>query len=91
MLEEGAGVLANGGKWCYWTYPMPDGALIPSRVRQARACHDFAEQQDLWLGTRSACWTASVDCVPGRPGFRAMWTACSGPPRPCSTPTARPI
>ena len=69
MLQEGAGVLANGGKWCYWTYPMPDGALIPSRVRQARACHDFAEQRkDLWLGTRSACWTASVDC-----GARPAW------------------
>ena len=29
MLQEGAGVLANGGKWWYWTYPMPNGALCP--------------------------------------------------------------
>jgi hypothetical protein len=69
MLQEGAGVLSNGGKWWYWTYPMPDGALIPSRMRQANACHDFADaRKDLWLGTQSARWTASVDG-----GARPAW------------------
>jgi hypothetical protein len=69
MLQEGAGVLANGGKWWYWTYPMPHGALIPSRMRQARACHEFADQRkDLWLGTESARWTACVDT-----GVRPIW------------------
>ena len=61
MLQEGAGVLINGGKWTYWTYPMPNGALIPSQMRLARACRDWvAERQDLWLGTQSARWTAVV-------------------------------
>jgi hypothetical protein len=69
LLQEGAGVLANGGKWCYWTYPMPHGALIPSRMRQARACHDFADaRKELWLGTQSARWTATLDT-----GVRPLW------------------
>ena len=69
LLQEGAGVLANGGKWWYWTYPMPDGALIPSRVRQAKACHEFADQRkDIWLGTQSARLSASVDS-----GARPAW------------------
>ena len=65
MMQEGAGVLSNGGKWCYWTYPMPNGALIPSRVRMAKVCRDFArEREDLWLGTQSARWVAVVDALP---------------------------
>ena len=65
MLQEGAGVLINGGKWIYWTYPMPNGALIPSRMRLARACRDWvAEREDLWHGTQSARWTAVVENGP---------------------------
>ena len=66
MLQEGAGLLMNGGKWCYWTYPMPNGALIPSQMRVAKACHDWAgERKDLWLDTQSVRWTALVTNLPG--------------------------
>jgi len=61
MLQEGASVLINGGKWIYWTYPMSHGALIPSQMRRAKTCRDWvAEREDLWLGTQSARWTAVV-------------------------------
>jgi hypothetical protein len=68
MLQEGAGVLINGGKWCFWTYPMPNGALIPSQMRLAKACRDWAaEREDLWFDTQSARWTAVVNNAPGLP------------------------
>jgi len=67
MLQEGAGVLINGGKWCYWTYPDPEGALLPSQMRIAKACQDWAAaREDLWLGTQSARWTAVVGNPLGR-------------------------
>jgi hypothetical protein len=72
MLQEGATLLINGGKWTYWTYPMPNGALIPSQMRLAKACRDWvAKREDLWLGTQSARWTAVVHNTPdifGSPG-----------------------
>ena len=62
MLQEGAGVLANGGLWCYWTYPMPNGAFVPSRMRMAKAAAEFArERQDVSLRTSSVGWTAVLD------------------------------
>lgn len=61
MMQEGATLLANGGQWLYWTYPMPNGALIPSRVRQAKACREFYEKRrKLFHGTESAKWCAVV-------------------------------
>ncbi len=45
LLQEGAGVLINGGKWTYWTYPMPNGAAIPSQMRLAKACRDWAAER----------------------------------------------
>jgi hypothetical protein len=65
MLQEGAGILANGGQWCYWTYPMPNGALVPSKMRLARQAAAFARtRRDVVLHTRSARWTAVLDAEP---------------------------
>jgi len=62
MLQEGAGVLANGGQWGYWTYPMPDGAFVPSKMRTAREAVRFArERSDVFLHTQSLRWTAVLD------------------------------
>ena len=52
-MLRGASVLINGGKWIYWTYPMPHGT-DPSQMRRAKTCRDWvAEREDLWLGTQS--------------------------------------
>ena len=65
MLQEGATVLANGGQWGYWTYPMPNGAFVPSKTRIAAAAGQFARaRRDVCLHTRSARWTAVLDAEP---------------------------
>ncbi len=65
MLQEGAGVLANGGVWCYWTYPMPDGAFIPSKMRRAAAGAAFArERHAVFHRTTAVPSTAVLDTTP---------------------------
>jgi len=65
MLQEGAGVLANGGMWGYWTYPMPNGALIPSRMRQAATAREWTrEREDVCKGTDPVAWTAILEIEP---------------------------
>jgi len=65
MLQEGATVLANGGSWGYWTYPMPHGAFVPSKMRNAKLAGEFARaRRDVCLHTRSARWTAVLDAEP---------------------------
>jgi hypothetical protein len=65
MLQEGAGLLANGGQWTYWTFPMPNGALVPSRMRQAKKAAEFARQRaDVFLHNQSARWTTILDMEP---------------------------
>jgi len=62
MLQEGATLLANGGKWGYWTYPMPNGALVPSKMRKAKIASEFAyARREVVNGTESARWTAILD------------------------------
>jgi len=62
MLQEGATLLANGGKWGYWTYPMPNGALVPSKMRKAKIASEFAHaRRAVAHGTESARWTAILD------------------------------
>ena len=59
MLQEGATVLANGGQWCYWTYPMPNGAFVPSKMAQAIRAKEFtALRRDVFLRNESVNWTA---------------------------------
>lgn len=65
MLQEGATVLANGGQWGYWTYPMPNGALVPSRMRQAVKAAEFARaRRHVFLHTQSVPWVAVLDAEP---------------------------
>ncbi|MEO6906862.1 MAG: alpha-amylase family protein, partial [Abditibacteriaceae bacterium] len=62
MLQEGAGVLANGGMWGYWTYPMPHGALIPSRMKHAAIAREFTrEREAICKGTTPTNWTAVLE------------------------------
>jgi len=65
MLQEGAAILATGGQWCYWTYPMPNGAFVPSKMRRAKVAAEFARQRrDISLHTESVRWTAILDAEP---------------------------
>jgi hypothetical protein len=65
MLQEGATVLANGGLWGYWTYPMPHGAFVPSKMHNAKLSGEFARaRKDVCLHTQSARWTAVLDAEP---------------------------
>jgi hypothetical protein len=65
VLQEGAGILANGGSWTYWTFPMPNGAVVPSRMRMAAAAAKFARaRKHVSLHTHSASWTAILDLQP---------------------------
>jgi hypothetical protein len=62
MLQEGATILANGGQWTYWTFSMPNGALVPSRMRQAAKALEFArERREQCMGTQSIRWTALLE------------------------------
>ena len=47
MLQEGATLLANGATWGYWTYPMPHGAFVPSKMRVAAEAAKFASARGL--------------------------------------------
>jgi len=62
LLQEGATILANGGQWTYWTFPMPSGALVPSRMQLAAKAAEFARQRrDQSVGTQSIRWTAILE------------------------------
>jgi len=79
MLQEGAGVMANGGLWGYWTYPMPHGAFVPSRMRQAKLAAEFARaRKHVFLHTQSVRWTAILDAEPRSvlwPSHNSFWGA----------------
>ena len=65
MLQEGAGLIANGGLWTYWTFPRGDGALVPSRMRRAAIAARFARQRkNICQRTESVRWTAILDLDP---------------------------
>ena len=70
MLQESVTVAANGGAVGYWTFPLGNGAFVPSRMRKAVAVRCFlAEREDLWCHTRSASRTAIVVSDPATPNF----------------------
>jgi hypothetical protein len=70
MLQEAATVAANGGAVGYWTYPLGNGALVPSRMRKAIEVRRFlAEREELFLRSESAAWTAIVAGDPSAPTF----------------------
>ena len=62
MLQEGATLLANGAQWGYWTYPMPHGAFVPSRMRVARQAAQFARaRRDVCLHSQFVPLTAVIN------------------------------
>ena len=70
MLQEAATVAANGGAVGYWTYPLGNGALVPSRMRKAITVRKFLEERrDVLLHTTSAQWTAILVSDPSAPTF----------------------
>ena len=68
MLQEAATVAANGGAVGYWTYPLGNGAFVPSRIAKAKAVREFLrEREDVLLHTHSAQWTAILVSDPAGP------------------------
>jgi hypothetical protein len=65
MLQEAATVAANGGMVGYWTYPLGNGAWVPSRMKKAITVRKFLEERkELFLHTQSAQWTAILATDP---------------------------
>jgi len=65
MLQEGATLLANGCTWGYWTYPMPNGAFVPSKMKLAKQASEFAHaRKACCLHTEPLPWTAVVEVKP---------------------------
>lgn len=61
ILQESVTVLSNGGALGYWTYPMPDGAFVPSRIKKAQLVADYVNQrQEVFINNKSAQWTVIV-------------------------------
>lgn len=59
MLQEAATVAVNGGAVGYWTYPLGNGAFVPSRMCKAIAVRKFiGEREPVFLGTQPVAWTA---------------------------------
>jgi len=70
MLQEAATVAACGGAVGYWTYPLGNGAFVPSRMRKAASVRRFlADREDLFLHSESARWTAILVSDPASPTF----------------------
>ncbi|MCL5998471.1 MAG: alpha-L-fucosidase [Chloroflexi bacterium] len=70
MMQESAVVASNGGAVGYWTYPMPNGAFVPSRMDKACTVRQFLrEREDVFLHTRSVGWTAILCCDTAAPIF----------------------
>ena len=76
MLQESATVAANGGAVGYWTYPLGNGAWVPSRMSKAVAVRRFlAEREEVFLHTQSAAWAAILVSDPASPTFGGNNTA----------------
>jgi len=66
MLQESAMVLAQGAAVGYWTYPMPDGAFLPSRTQRLLKVADFVHQRAaLSVNTLSGARCAVLCSDPG--------------------------
>ncbi|MHB9108098.1 MAG: alpha-L-fucosidase [Armatimonadota bacterium] len=68
MLQESAAIAATGASVGYWTYPLGNGALVPSRMEKAKAVRQFLrEREDVFLHSESAQWTAILASDPSLP------------------------
>ncbi len=72
MMQEAATVASNGGAVGYWTYPLGNGAWVPSRMKKAIAVRQFVkEREEVFQHTRSAQWTAILATDPSQEAFGA--------------------
>ena len=70
MMQEAATVASNGGIVGYWTYPLGNGALVPSRMQKAAAVRRFLqERKELFCHTEAVPLTAIVISDPSTPTF----------------------
>ena len=70
MLQESAVVAANGGAVGYWTWPLGNGAWVPSRMRKAITVRKFIQaREDLFLHSTSAARTAILVSDPSTPSI----------------------
>ena len=70
MQQEAATVAANGGTVGYWTFPLGDGALVPSRMEKAKAVRRFLQaREEQLLHTHSVQWTAIAVTDAATPTF----------------------
>ncbi|MCC6581149.1 MAG: alpha-L-fucosidase [Phycisphaeraceae bacterium] len=61
MMQEAATVGASGGAVGYWTYPLGNGAMIPSRVAIAEQVRHFVRQREpVWRDVKIVPWTLIV-------------------------------
>lgn len=65
MMQESVTVAANGGIVGYWTYPLGNGAWVPSRMKKAIAVRQYLTRcEEIFLHTESAAWAAVVASDP---------------------------
>ncbi|MBS3763735.1 MAG: alpha-L-fucosidase [Planctomycetes bacterium] len=70
MLQEAATVASNGGAVGYWTYPLGNGAFVPSRMGQAKRVRRFLKKREsMFLHTVPVHWVAIVSSDPGAPAL----------------------
>ncbi len=70
MKQEAATVAANGGAVGYWTYPLGNGAWVPSRMRKAVEVRKFIrEREDIFCHTQSVPWTLILATDESQPTF----------------------
>jgi glycosyl hydrolase family 42 (putative beta-galactosidase)/putative glycosyl hydrolase-like family 6 (GHL6) protein len=59
LAQEGAVILANGGRWSIWINPYPDDSLPESQHADAAQAAEFARERQEWChGTKSAAYVA---------------------------------
>ena len=55
LMQEGALIIANGGRWFLWINPLSDDSLDPYHMRIAEECGRFAhERAEALMGTEPA-------------------------------------
>lgn len=70
LMQEAATVAANGAAVGYWTYPLGNGAWVPSRMRKAVAVRKFlAEREEVFLHAAAEPWTAILVSDPSTATF----------------------
>lgn len=59
LLQEGAAILASGGRWGVWVNAYGDDSLPPSELELARKAAGFARERSAWShGTESGAYVA---------------------------------